>query len=108
MKNLYGIQVHYELDTGGTDKTSLAVLYEVPPDQAEVDRQVAAWVSRMAKALADERIWWGVSRVCKARVLEYHLQPAPIEEYRERLEQAIGQDPVECRNELLPQRNGAE
>lgn len=95
MQTFYGIQVEYTLDIGGSkDCIALSALYEIPPDQAEIDLQVSAWKERMDGLLEQRRTFWTVERIIKTRVLEYHLQPTPIERYRQKLEESIVADRV--------------
>ncbi len=90
MQTFYGIEVKFTSDIGDSVfNITLSALYEIPPDQSEIDRQVAAWKGRMDALLEQERTFWTVGRIIKTRVLEYRLQPTPIERYRQELETAI-------------------
>jgi len=102
MQTFYGIQVEYTPDIGDAkNRITLSVLYEIPPDQAEIDFQVSAWKERMDALLEQEQTFWTVGRIIKTRVLEYHLQPTPIERYRQKLEESIVAD------QILVQENNA-
>ncbi len=90
MQVFYGIEVKFTCDIdGSTSSTTLSALYEIPPDQSEIDRQVSAWKGRMDALLTQRRTFWTVGRIVKTRVLEYHLQPTPIERYRQELEASV-------------------
>lgn len=103
MQTFYGIQVEYIADIGGSKAcTTLSALYEIPPDQAEIDLQVSAWKGRMDVLLEQERTFWTVGRIIKTRVLEYHLQPTPIERYRQKLEESMVADQISVQENNAP------
>ena len=92
MQTFYGIEVHFLPDIGSTMRIALSALYELPPDRPEVEQQVNAWRKRIDTLLDQGKTLWTVERVIKVRIIEYHLQPTPIERYRQELETAIAAD----------------
>ncbi len=90
MQTFYGIEVRFTCDIDDSPScVTLSVLYEEPPDQSEIDQQVSAWRKRMDSLLEQRRTFWTVGRIIKSRVLEYYLQPTPIERYRQELESPV-------------------